>query len=71
MLPKQLHIIQEYLESLTSPDENQKELLNELNFIDVNEEINLEFTINYTVRKKLFESFSVAPSNCPACGKKI
>lgn len=67
MLPKQLHIIQKYLQSLTSPHENQKELLNELNFIDVNEEINLEFTIN----KKLFESFSVAPSNCPTCGKKI
>lgn len=71
MLTKQLQKTKEYLEGLTSLSDGQKELLHELNFLDENEVIKKEIDEKYRILKKIFESFSVAKSNCPTCGKKL
>lgn len=70
MLPKQLKAIKESLESLKNLDDKQKELLNELNFINKNTELEKDIKENYTFLKKIMESFSVASDTCPACGKR-
>lgn len=71
MLLKQLKIIKEHLQNIKEKDldENQKELLNELNFID--EKLSQNDYSKYRYQKLLLESFSVAPKNCPTCGKKF
>lgn len=66
MLPKQLKSIKDHLTSLPKLDDKQKQLLNELIFV----EKNLTFD-EYLYQEKIFESFAVASTTCPNCGKKM
>jgi len=66
MLPKQLKSIKEHLTNLPKLDDKQKQLLHELTYI----EKNLTFD-KYLYQEKIFESFAVASSTCPNCGKKM
>ncbi|MDR6463343.1 hypothetical protein [Chryseobacterium sediminis] len=70
MLPKQLKTIKSSLEKINNPDEKQKELLNELNFINKSTYFEKDLEKNYVVHKLLLESFTVASDTCPACGKR-
>ncbi|WP_298147541.1 hypothetical protein [Flavobacterium sp.] len=66
MLPKQLKSIKEHLSNLPKLDDKQKQLLNELNFVEKN------YTFEgYIFQEKIFESFAVASSTCPNCGKNM
>ena len=70
MLPKQLKSIKDYLTSLKTLDDKQKQLLHELTFIDKNTTFEKTLDENYSYREKIFESFTVASDTCPTCGKK-
>ncbi|CAD0221304.1 hypothetical protein [Chryseobacterium sp. JV274] len=70
MLPEQLNTIKVNLEKLNNLDENQRELLNELNFINKSIALKKDLEQNYIVEKMIFESFAVASNTCPACGKR-
>jgi Tfp pilus assembly protein PilN len=66
MLPKQLKEIKDHLINLQKLDDKQKQLLQELTFV----EKNLTFD-EYRYQEKIFESFAVASGTCPSCGKKM
>ncbi len=70
MLPKKLNEIKVYLESKNGLDEDEKEFLNELKFINENISIQTELKNKYK-DNKLFESFALAPGLCPTCGKRL
>ncbi|WP_394665468.1 hypothetical protein [uncultured Chryseobacterium sp.] len=70
MLTKQLSNIKLSLENLKYLTEEQKELLHELNFIDKNIALKKDIEENYTIQKMIFESFAVANTICPVCGKR-
>lgn len=71
MLTKKLKELREQLLNMDHLNQNQKELLYELNFFNNNDEIKKIITEQYSIRKIIMESFAIAPSNCPVCGKKI
>lgn len=66
MLPKQLKSIKDHLTNLPKLDGKQKQLLHELTFV----EKKLPFE-GYLYQEKIFESFAVASSTCPNCGKRM
>jgi len=68
MLPTQLKKIKTHLLSISTLNKAQKQLLNELNFIDANNTIGKEFE-KYSYEATLLESFSMAVGSCPTCGK--
>lgn len=68
MLPTQLQKIKNHLLSKPTLTKVQKQLLNELNFIDGNQKISDEFK-GYSYEATLLESFSMAVGSCPNCGK--
>jgi hypothetical protein len=67
MLPKQLQEIQDHLLSETKLSNTQSKLLAELEFLDSNPAIQNEIEDNFAL---LLESFSMAKTFCPNCGKK-
>lgn len=70
MLPNKLNDLKSYLEGKRILKIEEKELLDELKFIDENFSIQSELEENYGERN-LFESFAIAPSHCPTCGKPL
>lgn len=70
MLPDKLNDLKSYLEGKGILKKSEKELLDELSFIDENFLIQEELKEKYT-EIKLFESFAMAPSHCPTCGKPL
>lgn len=70
MLPDKLNDLKSYLEGKRFLKKSEKELLDELSFIDENFLIQEELKEKYT-ETFLFESFAMAPSNCPTCGKPL
>lgn len=66
MLPKQLKSIKDHLTNLPKLDDKQKQLLHELIFVE--EKLTFE---KYLFQEKIFESFAVASSTCPNCGKNM
>ena len=73
MLTTQLKSIQKYLLSLESNNKSlnrdQKKLLHELNFLDKSSIVEIALS-DYSYSEMKTESFAVASSACPKCGKK-
>jgi len=70
MLPDKLNDLKSFLEGKRLLTKNEKELLDELKFIDENYLIKEELKENYG-EDYLLESLAMTPSHCPTCGKPL
>ncbi len=71
MLTKKLKEIKDHLQSLSAQtrSKDQERLLHELNYLDQSGNVQSELK-KYRYEETVFESFVVAATNCPTCGKK-
>ena len=67
MLPNKLALLKKQLESELYLDQEDKSALKILKVLDADSELNKKMSESDFLTK----SFSVAPSMCPSCGKRL